>query len=270
MVRPDRTIRRITCSGEAVRDDCDRIVWLRGVVEETPKQTVGSWFHEQISSTQTACPSAVDSLVDAYEQELARVSHQLTDDICQRLAVIAIEVQQLGPPPPDFVTGQPAGVDGLWQQVDETLSRVYRLAQELRPSVLDLMGVREAVRGLCREYSSRWRIRSECTVTIPAEIESWLALSFFRICQAALRDVEVTGEARYMVIEFMGSGNDLLLRVIVNGEGVAFKEEKADRSAGFGLATIKEQVQMIGGDLVFWSDPLVGAQLEARAPLTKT
>jgi signal transduction histidine kinase len=89
------------------------------------------------------------------------------------------------------------------------------------------------------------------------------------MCQAALRSVEITGEARNMVIEFTRSGNDLLLRVIVNGEGVVFNEEKANRPAGFGLASITEQAHLIGGELVFWSDPFVGAQLEARAPLTK-
>jgi signal transduction histidine kinase len=220
-------------------------------------------------STHTASPAAVDSLISAYEDELARVSRQLTDDICQRLAFIAIEVQQLAPPPSDFMNEQPIHGEGLWQHVDETLSRVYRLAQELRPSVLDLMGLREAVRALCREYSNRWKIRAECTVSIPADIESWLAMSFFRICQAALRDVEVTGETRNMVIEFTRIGNDLVLRVIVNGEGVAFKAEERSRSAGFGLTSIKEQVHLIGGELVFWSDPVVGAQLEARVPLTK-
>ena len=45
--------------------------------------------------------------------------------------------------------------------------------------------------------------------------------------------------------------------------------EDANRASGFGLKRIKEQVHLIGGELVFWSDPLVGAQLEARAPLSK-
>lgn len=267
MVRPDQTSRRITFSGEAVRDADERIVRLRGLIEEISQPGVGPLFSGQPMSTHSACSSAVDSLINAYEEELARVSRQLTDDICQRLAFIAIEVQQLGSTPPDFMVEQPVPVDGLWQHVDETLSRVYRLAQELRPSALDLIGLREAVRALCREYSNRWRIRAECTVSIPADIESWLALSFFRICQAALRDVEVTGEARNMVIEFTRCENDLLLRVSVNGEGVAFMAEEANRSAGFGLKSVKEQVHLIGGELVFWSDPLVGAQLEARAPL---
>jgi hypothetical protein len=270
MVRPDHTTRRVTCCGEAVRDADERIVSLLGLVEEISGPRVRSLCPgHPISSTLTAFPSAVDSVINAYEDELARVSRQLTDDVCQRLALIAIEVQQLAPPPPDFMSEQPIHVGGLWQHVDETLSRVYRLAQELRPSVLDLVGLREAVRGLCREYSNRWRIRADCTVSIPADIESWLALSFFRMCQAALRSVEITGEARNMVIEFTRSGNDLLLRVIVNGEGVVFNEEKANRPAGFGLASITEQAHLIGGELVFWSDPFVGAQLEARAPLTK-
>jgi hypothetical protein len=270
MVRPDHTIRRIICSGAAVRDTDDQIVRLRGLVEEVPEPTVGSFSGQLTSSTHTPSPLAVDCLINAYENELRRVNRQLREDICQRLALIAVEVQQLDPPHPDLMTEQPIPVDGLWQHVDEILSRVHGLAEELRPSVLDLLGLREAIRGLCRQYSNLWRIRAECTASIPADIESRLALIFFRICQAALRDVEMTGSPTNMAIEFVRSENDLLLRVIVNGEGVTFKAENANRSAGFGLASIKEQIQLIGGELVFWSDPLVGAQLEARAPLTKT
>ena len=263
MVRPDHTIRRIICSGEAVRDANDRIVRLRGLVEEIPESRVGSF------PGPAACPPAVDCLVNAYENELAHVSRQLREDICQRLALIAVRVQQLGPPHPDFMTEQTIHGDGLWQHVDDTLSRVQDLAEELRPSVLELLGLREAVRALCREYSNLWRIRAECTVSIPGEIESRLALIFFRICQAALRDIEMAGSPRHMVMDFTQTGDDLLLRVIVNGEGVTFKAGKESRSAGFGLADIKEQIHLIGGEIVFWSDPMVGAQLEARAPLIK-
>ena len=270
MVRPDHAIQRITCSGGAVRDADDQIVRLRGLVEEIPEPPVLSFPGPLSCLTGSACPPPVDSLINAYESELARVSRQLREDICQRLALIAVEVQQLEAPTPDFATEQPIHVEGLWQRVDEALSQVYGLAEQLRPSVLELLGLREAVRGLCREYSNLWRIRAESTVTTPADIDRRLALIFFRICQAALRDVEMAGSPRDMAIECTRSGNDLRLLVIVNGEGVAFKAENANSSAGFGLASIKEQIHLIGGELGFWSDPLVGAQLEARAPLTKT
>jgi hypothetical protein len=272
MVRPDDTIQGIICSGEAVRGADDQIVRLRGWVEEIPEPTMESFPRHLhlISSSATTSTSAVNRLINAYENELARVSRQLREDICQRLALIAIEVQQLGLPHPDFITETPIHGDGLWQDVDETLSRLHCLAEALRPSVLDLLGLPEAVRGLCREYSNLWGIRAECTVSIPADIDSRRALIFFRTCQAALRDVETTGSLRNIAVEFTRSGDDLLLRVIVNGQGVTFKVENAKRSAGFGLASIKEQIHLIGGELVFWSDPLVGAQLEARAPLIKT
>ena len=268
MVRPDHTIQGIICSGEAVRDADDQIVRLRGLVEETPEPTMGSL--RLISSTDAASTSDVKCLINAYENELARVSRQLREDICQRLALIAVEVQQLGSPPSDFMTEQPIRGNGLWHHVDETLSQLHGLAEALRPSVLELLGLREAVRGLCREYSNLWGVQAECAVSIPEEIESRMALIFFRTCQAALRDVEMTDSPRNMAVEFTGSGNGLLLRVIVNGEGVTFNTENAKRSAGFGLASLREQIHLIGGELAFWSDPLVGAQLEARAPLTKT
>jgi len=270
MVRPDHTTQRITCSGGAVRDSDDQIVRLRGLVEEISEPTVVSFPGHLNCPTDVGCPSPVDCLINTYENELARIARQLREDICQRLALIAVQVQQLDPPSPDFTTEPPIRVEELWQHVDEALSQVYGLAEELRPSVLELLGLREAVRGLCREYSNLWRIRAECCVTIPADIDRRLALICFRICQAALRDVEITGSPRNMVIECTRSGNDLRLRVIVNGEGVAFKSENQNRSAGFDLASIKEQMQLIGGELGFWADPLVGAQLEARAPLSKT
>jgi len=270
MVRPDHSIRRISCSGGAVRDADDQIVRLRGLVEEIPETTVVSFPKDLIGSNHTDYPSSVDSLITAYENELARISRQLREDICQRLALIAIEAQQLDSPHTDVSNGQPTEVEGLWRRVDETLSRVYGLAEELRPSALELLGLRQAVRGLCREYSNLWRVRAECIVSITKEIEIRLALLFFRICQAALRDIEMTGAPTNLVIEVARSENDLLLRVIVSGEGVIFKEGNANRSVGFGLASIKDQIQVIGGELVFWSDPLVGAQLEARAPLAET
>jgi hypothetical protein len=270
MVRPDHAIRRIRCSGEAVRDADHQIVTLRGLVEEIPEPMAGSFPQDLIPRNHRAGPSVVDSLIDAYENELARVSRQLREDICQRLSLIAIEAQQLRPPDPDVTTEQPIQGDALWQQVDETLSRVYGLAEEIRPYVLDLLGLRQAVRGLCREFLNLWRIRTECTVSITADIESRLALIFFRICQAALRDIEITGSPRNLAFEVARNGNDLLLRMIVNGEGVTFKAENANPSAGLALASIKEQIELIGGELVFWSDPSVGAQLEARAPLTQS
>ena len=268
MVRPDHTIRRISCSGEAVRDADHQIVTLRGLVEEIAEPMAGSFPEDRIPRNPMAGPAAVDSLINAYENELARVSRQLREDICQRLSLIAIEAQQLRPA--DVATEQPILVDGLWQHVDETLSRVYGLAEEIRPYVLDLLGLRQAVRGLCREYLNLWRIGTECQVSITADIESRLALIFFRICQAALRDIEITGSPRNLAFEVVRSGNDLLLRLIVNGQGVTFKAESANPSAGLSLASIKEQIQLIGGELEFWSDPSVGAQLEARAPLTQT
>lgn len=270
MVRPDHTIRRITCYGGAVRDTEHQIVRVRGLVEEIPEPTGSTLSTHPISSNHSAFPSAVDSLINAYENELAHVSRQLREDICQRLALIAIQVQQLGPPDPDVSAPAPMPPDGLWQHVDETLSRVYGLAEELRPYVLDLLGLRQALRGLCREYSNRWRIRGECTVTMGGTIENRLALLFFRVCQAALRDMEMTGSPKNMVIEVTRRENHLLLRVIVNGEGVIFKDENRNRSAALSLARIKEQIQLIGGELVFWSDPLLGAQLEASAPVAQT
>jgi signal transduction histidine kinase len=269
MVRPDHTIRRISCSGEAVRDADQQIVRLRGLVEEIPEPMVGAFAEELIPRNRPVGPAAVDSLINAYENELARVSRQLREDICQRLSLIVIEAQQLRPPDPEVTTEQPIPVDGLWQHIDETLSRVYGLAEEIRPYVLDLLGLRQAVRGLCREYSNLWRIRTECTVSIAADIESRVALIFFRICQAALRDIEITGSPRNLAFEVARNGSDLLLRMIVNGEGVTFKTENGNPAGGFALASIKEQIQLMGGELVFWSDPSLGAQLEARAPLTQ-
>jgi len=271
MVRPDHTIRRITCSGGAVRDADHKIVRVRGLVEELAEPMMGSFPSNliSISSNPRASRSSVDFLVNAYENELARISHRLREDICQRLALIAIEAQQLGASDPEVTSEQPIQVERVWQQVDETLSQVYGLAEELHPYVLDLLGLRHALRGLCREYSNLWRIRAESAVSLTAKIESRLALMFFRICQAALRDIEMTGPPRNVAIEVMRSGNDLLLRVIVNGEGVIFKTENANRSVGLGLASMTAQINLIGGELVFWSDPLFGAQLEARAPLTQ-
>jgi two-component system sensor histidine kinase UhpB len=266
MRRPDGTTRTIIGRGEAVRDATNDILQLRGTVEDISEH---KWGGVATQSERALRTGAIDHwtkrLIDAHEEEKARISRELTDDVCQRLSLLAIEIQQVVPAFPESMAKAQARNDELWRQTIETIDKISRVSQELHPVVLDFVGLDVAIRGLCRDFSKQCKIQVQCNAKAPAGLHKRLALSFFRICQESLRNIARHSEAKNVRIELTVSSQELLL--CVSDDGVGIESEQAKRASGFGFVRMEEQLHLIGGQLGVWSQPSFGTRLEARAPL---
>jgi hypothetical protein len=268
MVQPDGTKRWVMSSGEAVRDAANHIVYLRGSVEDISDYKRGQPVPNPPLPADGADHSLTRHLINSHEEEKACLSRQLTDDISQALALLACKIRELGPASLDLMTQHHMVVEGLWQQTDEIIARVYGLAQELRPATLDLIGLGAAIRGLCREFSDRWRINVECTISVLPEIDRGLALSFFRVCQEAVCSLRKHLGAKNIKIELTSNERDLVLR------GTADRAERVPQEAnyegGVDQRSMQERLHLVGGKLAVWSHSSVGIQFEARAPWARS
>ena len=266
MCRPDGSKRWIIGRGEAVRDAGNDIRQLRGTVVD-----IGEHRRESDTQRDAAVYAAGDidhytqCLIDAHEEERARISRELTDDICQNLSLVAVEIQRLGSTLPEITREPRARIDELWQQAVATIDKISRVSQGLHPAVLEFVDLGVAIRGLCRDFTNQCRIRVQCSANVPAELDKRLALSFFRVCQESLHNISKHSGAQNAHIELMVSSEELLLRVCDDGAG--FEPERARSAGGFGFVRMKEQLLLIGGELAVWSQPSFGTRLEARAPL---
>jgi signal transduction histidine kinase len=145
------------------------------------------------------------------------------------------------------------------------IEQVQTLAFELRPSMLDELGLVEALRFQVARFGERSRMRARFTATpidvrAPADIET----ACFRIVQEALSNVARHARARH--VEITLSRQDDALEIAVKDDGAGFDVEKL--RSGLGLSGMGERAELAGGHLEIESAPGTGTAVRARFPLS--
>jgi PAS domain S-box-containing protein len=204
-------------------------------------------------------------LLQAQEQERARIARELHDDINQRLALLANAIEGLEH---TSAKGNRLMIDelrGLWRLTSEIADDVQHLSHQLHPSKLRNLGLASAVRGLCHEFSLQHHIQTECNVlSVPRDLEDSLSLTLFRVAQEALRNVAKHSEAHHVTLEFSTSSATICLNIV--DDGIGFSEFERD-NRGLGLVSMRERVRLAGGEFLILSKPGEGTKIEVALPL---
>ena len=206
-------------------------------------------------------------LMQAHEEERARIARDLHDDINQRLALLASGIQELEISASRNGTQIGAQLHAFWQLTSEIAADVQHLSHELHPSKLHYLGLSAATRGLCQEVSKLHKIEVECIVRdLPSHLDESVSLTLFRTAQESLRNVAKHSHAHHVKVELIGGECDLRLRV--SDDGVGFDHKQAKNAQGLGLVSMQERLKLVGGQLSIWSRPSLGTQVEATVPVT--
>jgi signal transduction histidine kinase len=202
--------------------------------------------------------------VEAEELERRRIARELHDDIGQGLALLSIEIDLLGREPPATPAEFASRVQGLSIRVRELSSAVHGLSHQLHPSKVEQLGLVAALRGLCQEVGVGHDL--EVTFThfdVPEVVTPATALCLYRVGQEALRNVvRHSGTAR-AAVELAGTPDGL--RLVVSDRGAGF-DPAALGVVGLGLVSMRERLQMAGGELTIHARPGGGVRLAARVP----
>jgi PAS domain S-box-containing protein len=201
-------------------------------------------------------------LVDAQEQERARIGRELHDDINQRLALLAVELEQLGDEPSAFSQSR---VQELRKQMDEICSDVEALSHELHSSKLQYLGVVAGMRSWCMEYGERQRMEIDFTSDVNSSVPFEIGLSLLRILQEALHNAAKYSGVKRVQVQLREERGDIHLRVKDSGKG--FDVESALRGEGLGLTSMRERVRLVNGTITIDSDPTRGTTICVRIPL---
>jgi signal transduction histidine kinase len=204
-------------------------------------------------------------LISAQEDERRRIARELHDDLQQRLALLAMELDATaGRRLPLSGDEASAWARGLWRKTIEISSDIHRLSHRLHPVKLEALGLRKTVQGHCRELSQRGLHVSFADERVPETIPPDLALCAFRVVQEALQNVQRhsgTNEARVTM-----TGSDGALRVVVADDGSGFDTASAG-NGGLGLVNMRERLHLLGGRLTIESEPGRGTVVTFEVPL---
>ena len=206
-------------------------------------------------------------VITAQEDERKRVARELHDETTQALAALLMRVDQAEEA---VRAGKVPALEELRALATRALDDVHRLILDLRPSVLDDLGLASAVQWYAdRALGSRGvAVRCECgeLPRLTPELETAL----FRICQEALSNVARHAQAAHVLIELRCEGP--LLCVDVEDDGVGFDQAAVSHREGrphWGLLGIQERAHLLGGHARFDSSPGTGTRLEVRIPLSE-
>jgi signal transduction histidine kinase len=216
-----------------------------------------------------ALASVSGRLIEAQEQERSRLARELHDDINQRLALLAIELEQLRLDPPHARKELARRIEGFQQTTLEISRDVQALSHELHSSKLDFLGLVPAFTSFCRELTQLNKIEVHFThADIPLSLPRDISLCLFRILQEAAHNVVKHSGARSFDVELRGVANHVYLFVRDPGKG--FDLGAAINTRGLGLVSMRERLNLIGGTLSVRSDLNRGTQIIADVPLSRT
>jgi PAS domain S-box-containing protein len=204
------------------------------------------------------------SMVQAREDERRRIARELHDELGQRLTALKMELSSLGAEGAGSVRAD--RIDAMLEMVDDTVATVRRIATELRPLMLDDLGLNAAIEWLTGSWSRRMGVAVELHLraTEPA-LDDAVNIALYRMVQEALTNIARHAQATRVCIELERVTDELQLTVMDNGIG--FDEASTFREGSFGLAGMRERALMLGGRLAIGCSPGGGGRVSVHLPL---
>jgi two-component system sensor histidine kinase UhpB len=207
------------------------------------------------------------SLVEAREEERRRIARELHDELGQRLTALKLEMAACQRDHPSLGVGERAQL--MLDMLDETVASARRISMDLRPLMLDDLGLPEAIDWLVKEFRRRTGIEVEARLGEGLRnLPTRLATTLYRIVQEALTNITRHARATRVLITLDRHGDELQLAI--QDDGVGFAKDKRSRAPGsFGLLGIRERVLMLGGRMSAGNAPEGGARLLVHVPMTQ-
>jgi signal transduction histidine kinase len=201
-------------------------------------------------------------LIARQEIERQRIARELHDDVSQRIALLNIEIDQIS------TQGVPeesrARLRALSAQARDVATDVHRMSYALHPSWLETLGLVAALQSLCRDVSKQRNLHVAFTKgSIPPSIDPNVSLCLYRIVQEALHNVARHSGAREARVSITCGDGHIALQI--SDSGIGF-DPRHVRPAGLGLASMRERVAVLNGQLVINSVPGGGTQIAVHIP----
>jgi PAS domain S-box-containing protein len=274
-----KQIHRRSLAGETLRAEEDR--WDRESGTNWSRWEILPWqnldgvpggiliFSEDITHRKQAEKSLLDmsrKLIEAQEEERSRIGRELHDDIGQRLALLALQLEQLHE---DTLTlPEVRNRMGEFQkQISEIATDIQSLSHELHSAKLQYLGIAAAMRGFCQELAEQQRMEIDFKAhDLPSPLSPDISLCLFRVLQEALHNSAKHSGVRHFEVRLWGTSEKIHLTVKDSGAG--FDREAAKESRGLGLISMEERLKLVKGTLSIDSQPKHGTTIHARVPLS--
>ena len=200
------------------------------------------------------------------EEESIRIAREIHDDLGQSLTGLKMDLGALERALPDGARAAAAGrIRSMGALVDGTVETVRKISGELRPHLLDPLGLVAALEFALERFGERTGVQTRLDAAAGDEgLDARRATALFRIFQEALTNVARHAGAARVTVTLDAEGDDLVLRVSDDGKGVAAADLEAP--SALGILGMQERARAVGGSVSVEGAPGRGTQVLARVP----
>ena len=207
-------------------------------------------------------------ILSAQEEERKRISRELHDLVAQTLTAINVHLANLKKEAAQNARGLKQNITRTQRLVERSVDKVHRFARELRPAVLDDLGLIPALRSFAESFAEDTGIRVNMTASAKVEeLTNDRRTVLYRVAQEALTNVGRHAQARNVTVDIRELPNAIRMRI--HDDGRAFDVERllrSRKSKRMGLLGMRERVEMVGGTFTIGSAPGKGTTVTARVP----
>ena len=203
-------------------------------------------------------------LIEAQELERSRIARELHDDINQRIAVIAIDLQNFGKEHFQTTRQIRAHSRGLWTKASEISSQISRLCGQLHSSKLEHLGLVPAIRDLCNVTAQHHSLKVKFSArSVPHQLPDEVALCLFRICQESLTNIVKHSGGSQAKVKLLAKSGSVELMTTDNGRGFDLDSRFG---SGLGLISMRERAKLLNGHCWVKSELGLGTTVSAKIP----
>jgi PAS domain S-box-containing protein len=252
--RKDGQIRTTLGSAELIEVDgenCCLSVWTDITERKQAEEALASVSHK---------------LIEAQEKERTRIARELHDHINQRVALLAVELEQL--------QQSNSGLDGkvrrrmldLGRHITEIGMEVQAISHRLHSSKLEILGLVSACRSFCREVAEQHKVTVDFVADgVPRDIPQDVTLCLFRVLQESLNNAIKHSGTQHFEVRLHAVPDEIQLTV--RDCGVGFDAQAALSGQGLGLISMRERASLVKGTLLITSKPMAGTEITLRVPI---
>jgi signal transduction histidine kinase len=202
-------------------------------------------------------------LLTAHEDERSRLARELHDDLSQRLARLAIDAARMERSLPGSTEKHSAR--SMRMDLARLGDDVHALSYQLHPSVLHDLGLSEALKVECAQFSRREAIPAELTeFQAPRALSTEAQVCLFRIAQEALRNAAKHSRAKRITLAVTTKNGGV--RLTIQDDGVGFDSTRTKTHRSLGHASMRERAQLVGGTVAVESAPGRGTRVTVSLP----
>lgn len=242
---------KLPIAEQGVTVDTDAGVRRPGIqaIAETPGEGLErNAFGGALQHPEAALRALAAHIQSVREDERTRISREVHDELGQALTGLKMDLSWLEKRLPGNLLEPAAKIRSMFRVIDDTIQSVRRIAADLRPAVLDEVGLPGALKWQAKEFQARTGIR--CRIELPErefDMGRDRSTAVFRIFQETMTNVARHAKATRVDIKLRLDADHLILSVLDNGLGIARADSRSSKSLG--LLGVRERAFLLGGEV---------------------